>query len=255
MKNCQQLSSIVYCCHITMSDNNSFIGKGTHCFRQSPLDVSAEISTKINYTDHFYMRNMQMTTIWQTLSNDETIILLQNITGKYNMFNTKNGILMPILDNEDYANLTPIASFFGMDNAEELTQLAQDDYKFYICEYLRDSKHRFLLQECYQTALIKLEKFSYIKFCANPIYQAVIQFNNVYKNVKWQLQVSYTSTNEIIDNNIYIVDSIDLITDKQITMICSPFIIDIYFISNNILVHYAIDLPKIDGETLIGNYF
>ncbi|VIO97058.1 Uncharacterized protein BM_BM17667 [Brugia malayi] len=238
-----------------MSDNNSIIGKGTHCFRQSPLDVNAEISTNINYTDHFYMRNMQMTAIWQTLSNDETIILLQNITGKYNMFNTKNGILMPILDNEDYANLTPVASFFGMDNAEELTQLAQDDYKFYICEYLRDSKHRFLLQECYQTALIKLEKFSHIKFCANPIYQAVIQFNNVYKNVKWQLQVSYTSTNEIIDNNIYIVDSVDLITDKQITMICSPFIIDIYFISNNILVHYAIDLPKIDGETLIGNYF
>lgn len=31
--------------------------------------------------------------------------------------------LMPILDNEDYANLTPVALFFGMDNAEELTEL------------------------------------------------------------------------------------------------------------------------------------
>lgn len=34
-----------------------------------------------------------------------------------------NFSLMPILDNEDYSNLTPIASFFGMDNAEELTEL------------------------------------------------------------------------------------------------------------------------------------
>ncbi|CAG9538820.1 unnamed protein product [Cercopithifilaria johnstoni] len=245
MRNCQQLSSSVYCCVITIDDNNSFAQKGTHCFRQK----------YVNIIDHFYEKNMQMTSIWQTLSNDETVILLQNTTGKYSMFDTKHGNLMPILDTEEYSNLTFVASFFGMNNAEELTELAQDNYKFYICEYLRDSKHRFLLQECYATRLFKLEKFSHVKFCANPIYQAIIQLRNVYTNINWQLQVIYTSTNDINDNNIYTVDSVDLITDKQIAMICSPFNIDIYLLSNNVLVHYAVDLPKVDGETLIGNYF
>ncbi|VBB33936.1 unnamed protein product [Acanthocheilonema viteae] len=251
MKNCQQLSSFVYCC-----DNGSPVDRGTHCFRQKYL----------NFAEHFYENNMQMTHIWQTLSEDETVILLQNLTGKYGIFDTKNGNSMPILDNEDYSNLIPVAFFFGMDNAKELTELGynysnllpfptQDNYKFYICEYLRDSKHRFLLQECYETKLLKLENFSHIKFCANPIYQAIIQLRNVYKNIKWQLQVTYTATNGITDNNIYTVDSVDLITDQQIAMICLPFNIDIYLISNNVIVHYAIDLPKVDGETLIGNYF
>ncbi|KAM3720467.1 Shufflon protein [Dirofilaria immitis] len=245
MRNCQQLSSFVYCCVVTTDDNTTFIDKGTHCFRQRYTDIS----------DHFYQKNMQMTHTWQTLSNDNTVVLLRSMAGRYSMLDTKYGTSMPILDNEDYANLTPVASFFGMDNAEELTALVQDDYKFYICEYLRDSKHRFLLQECYETTLVKLDNSTHIKFCANPIYQAIIQLNNAYTNMKWQLQVAYTTTNDIIDTNIYIVDSIDLITDQQMAMICSPFSIDIYMISNNILVHYAIDLPKVDGETLIGNYF
>lgn len=34
-----------------------------------------------------------------------------------------NFSLMPILDSENYSNLTPIATFFGMDNVEELTEL------------------------------------------------------------------------------------------------------------------------------------
>uniref|UniRef100_A0A8R1XQC7 Uncharacterized protein n=1 Tax=Onchocerca volvulus TaxID=6282 RepID=A0A8R1XQC7_ONCVO len=245
MRNCQQLSSFVYCCVITANDNTSFRDKGTHCFRQRSTDLF----------DHFYKKNMQMTQTWQTLSDDDTVVLLQNMAGGYAMLDTKYGISMPILDNEDYANLTPVVSFFGMDNVEELTALAQDDHKFYICEYLRDSQHRFLLQDCYETTMLKFENPSQIKFCANPIYQAIIQFNNAYTNIKWQLQVTYTTTNGINDNNIYIVDSVDLITDQQIAMICSPFNIDIYMISSNVLVHYAIDLPKIDGETLIGNYF
>ncbi|EFO15396.1 hypothetical protein LOAG_13112 [Loa loa] len=245
MRNCQQLSSFVYCCLITIDDKISFNDKGAYCFHQKFT----------NLTNYFYAKNMFITHTWQTLSNDETIIMLQNITGTYSILDIKHGILMPILDNEDYANLTPITSFFGMDNTEELTELAQDDYKFYICEYLRDSQHRFLLQECYETPLLKLEKVSHIKFCANPIYQAIIQLNNISINVKWQLQVIYASINDVIDNNIYIVDSIDLIIDQQISMICSPFNIDIYFVTNNSLIHYAIDLPKIDGETLIGNYF
>ncbi|VDO38841.1 unnamed protein product [Onchocerca flexuosa] len=245
MRNCQQLSSFVHCCFITADDNTSFLHEGTHCFRQRSTDLS----------DHFYKKNMRMTHTWQTLSNDDTVVLLQNMADGYSILDTKYGISMPILDNEDYANLTPMATFFGMDNVKELTVLAQDDYKFYICEYLRDSEHRFLLQECYESALLKLENPSHVKFCANPIYQAIIQFNNAYTNIKWQLQVTYTTINGFNDNNIYIVESVDLITDQQVAMICSPFNIDIYMISSNVLVHYAIDLPKIDGETLIGNYF
>ncbi|VDM94015.1 unnamed protein product [Onchocerca ochengi] len=185
MRNCQQLSSFVYCCVITANDNTSFRDKGTHCFRQRSTDLF----------DHFYKKNMQMTQTWQTLSDDDTVVLLQNMAGGYAMLDTKYGIML------------------------------------------------------------KFENPSQIKFCANPIYQAIIQFNNAYTNIKWQLQVTYTTTNGINDNNIYIVDSVDLITDQQIAMICSPFNIDIYMISSNVLVHYAIDLPKIDGETLIGNYF
>uniref|UniRef100_A0A0R3RLH6 ODV-E66 n=1 Tax=Elaeophora elaphi TaxID=1147741 RepID=A0A0R3RLH6_9BILA len=260
MRNCQQLSSIVYCCVVTTDDNISSIDKGTHCFRQSKYLIFVSLSIPIinyfikrhiDFAEHFYAKNMQMTRTWQTLSNDETVVLLQNMAGKYNMFDAKHGNLMPILDNEDYLNLTPVASFFGMDNAQELTELAQDDNKFYICEYLRDSKHRFLLQECYETKLLKLENFSHVKFCANPIYHAIIQLINVNTNIKWQLQVTYTSTNGITDNNIYTVDSIDMITNEQIAMICSPYNIDIYLVSNNVIVHYAIDLPKVDGETLI----
>lgn len=32
-----------------------------------------------------------MTKTWQTLSNDKTVILLQNTTGKYSIFDTKHG--------------------------------------------------------------------------------------------------------------------------------------------------------------------
>uniref|UniRef100_A0A915Q8E1 Uncharacterized protein n=1 Tax=Setaria digitata TaxID=48799 RepID=A0A915Q8E1_9BILA len=246
MKNCQQLSSFVHCCVITAADNDSSADKGTHCFRQKITE----------FPDHFYEKNTQMIHTWQTFSNDETVVLLQNVAGDYSILDTKYGFSMPISENEDYVNLTPVAYFFGMDNAKELTELAQDDYKFYICEYLRDSEHRFLLQECYETAFRKMEKFSAVKFCANPIYQAVIQISEkMSTNLKWQLQVTYTATNDVIDDNVYTVDSTDLISNEQIAMICLPFSIDIYIVSNSVLVHYAVDLPKADGEALIGNYF
>lgn len=97
-----------------------------------------------------------------------------------------------------------------------------------LCWYWKE--HSYFLIKCYHLILLNTKQFI-------------------------PLQVTYTSTNSIVDNNIYTVDSVDLITDQQIAMICSPFNIDIYLVSNNVLVHYAIDLPKVDGETLIGNYF
>ncbi|VDK87380.1 unnamed protein product [Litomosoides sigmodontis] len=90
---------------------------------RSLSDRRNEILGYANFVHHFYEKNMQMTRTWQTLSNDQTVLLLQNVTGKYSIFDAKHGNLMPVLDNEDYSNLTPIASFFGMDNAEEFTEL------------------------------------------------------------------------------------------------------------------------------------
>lgn len=67
--------------------------------------------------------------------------------------------------------------------------------------------------------------------------------------------MKYTAIDESIDGNIYTIDSIDLINNQQMAMICSPFNVDLYFISKNTLINYTINLPKVDSESLIGNYF
>ncbi|VDN06743.1 unnamed protein product [Thelazia callipaeda] len=254
MQNCQQLSSFVYCCVIT-ENSDSLAVKDSKAF-----------------FDHFYEENMLMTDSWQTLSNDETVVILQSTIGGCSVLDTKNAVFaeavdqkiyvknifysaMKISEDESNAFLKPVAYFFGMDNSDELIELAQDGYKFHICEYLRASEHRYFLQECYEAGFMKFESFSHIKFCANPIYQAIIQFSNVHTNMKWQLQVTYTPTYGITDDNIYMIDSVDFVLDKQVAMSCSPSNIDIYVVSNGVLLHYMIDLPKADGETLIGNYF
>uniref|UniRef100_A0A0M3HNU7 Uncharacterized protein n=1 Tax=Ascaris lumbricoides TaxID=6252 RepID=A0A0M3HNU7_ASCLU len=94
-----------------------------------------------------------------------------------------------------------------------------------------------------------------IRFCANPIYHAIVEFDAVrpreHYHMRWQLQVSYKDD----DDSVFKFDADDISPSGQIAIECNPEEINIYVTSENRLLKYIIDLPRSGLQSLLGNFF
>ncbi|VDM41276.1 unnamed protein product [Toxocara canis] len=94
-----------------------------------------------------------------------------------------------------------------------------------------------------------------VRFCANPIYQAIIQFDAVrpreHRHMRWQLQMSYKED----DESVFQLDAEDISPSGQIAVECNPEEINVYITSEKHLLKYAVDLPRSGLESLLGNFF
>uniref|UniRef100_A0A915BRE2 Uncharacterized protein n=1 Tax=Parascaris univalens TaxID=6257 RepID=A0A915BRE2_PARUN len=206
MRKCRQLSDDVLCC---FAEQLSKIG--THCFSQEE-----------NTTRHLYERWMAPSNFWQTLQVDGTMVGVRR-NRDYRILNTRTGRVYAVSYDEKPMDLTPASYFFPMENIFELEELAINGNKFFVCEYVKLSTQHFRLvgdkdEKCRQTSFVMHEGMRGIRFCANPIYHAIVEFDAVrprgHCHMRWQLQVSYKDD----DDSVFKFDANDISPSGQIAI-------------------------------------
>ncbi|VDK41848.1 unnamed protein product [Anisakis simplex] len=196
---------------------------------------------------------------WQTLQVDGTMVVQH--FAEYNILDTKKRLIYPVKFDEKPLDLRPASFFFPMENIMDLTEIAiRDDRFFFICEYVKLNIQQFRLvgdtdEKCHKTSFIKKDGMRGLRFCTNPIYHAIIQYDTLrpreHLYMQWQLQVSYRED----DRKIYKYDAVNISPSGQIVMECNITEINVYVTGDGVLLKYVISLPKSDLKSLLGNSF
>lgn len=246
MSNCHQMAVNLFCCNREYGP-----GEGTHCY----------VLEENELTNHLFAKSLQMTDFWQSLVSEGTMVAVKHKNNDHHIVDTSSASIFEIKNLEHRRQLTPISYFFSMESSEELSELAKENGEFVVCEYVKDNNAHYRLAGdehgsiCSKTRIQPIKNLDGVKFCANPVYQAVIQYDSEHgkKNkskIRWMLQVAYSDDR---DESVYRLEVIEKHFNSQIALNCEPTRIEIYIVAKSSLLKYTVHLPKEDVQSLLAN--
>uniref|UniRef100_A0A0N5AGP6 BRICHOS domain-containing protein n=1 Tax=Syphacia muris TaxID=451379 RepID=A0A0N5AGP6_9BILA len=233
-------------------------------------NLDSSITAKdTTFDEHMYIKNAFLTTFWQNLQAEGAAVILRSGNKRYHVLEsspTRQFNLYDVNDAGKHRQFTPIAFYFSMDTLEELSELAVDKSGNYvICVYAKETvDHYHLIGDetgniCSPINIRPSLQQNSIKFCANPVYLAIVQYDSTSarKNkslTKWIIQVSYSEQGNSTESNV--VYQLEMPEDRaidQLELNCEPTHVEVYVLFERLLLKYDVFLPHEDASSLLAN--
>ncbi|VDD89989.1 unnamed protein product [Enterobius vermicularis] len=243
MSHCHQLSKDLFCCNQDYEPT-----RGTHCY----------FTDDDKPASHLVIRSLQMTKFWQILSNEGALVIVKSRSGDYHVIDTASASIFEVKNSEHSSHVVPKSFFFSMETSEELSELARSGETYVICQFLKDNNQHYRLAGdekgsiCGKTRILPINDLGGVKFCANPVYQAVIHYDKFveqddYNKLRWHLQVSYNDDDDAV---VYRLEVTEIDSTDQLGINCEPTVIEVYIVANQVLIKYTIFLPREDATLM-----
>jgi len=178
---------------------------------------------------------------WQSLQPGTTAVMLYN-PQRHGVLHFQRKKVYKIEENKLPEGYISMAFYFPMDTIDELDELVRSRDEFKICEYTLSERDQYDLKEggCKDTRFHVDFDLNNVKFCSNPLYDAVLQYGH-YRNedeLSWYLRVEFESSEYIYDAQDKLHSPVD-----TVAMDCSDGVIDIFALGAQQVIEYSVELP------------
>ncbi|KAE9550292.1 hypothetical protein FO519_006482 [Halicephalobus sp. NKZ332] len=226
-EDCMRFTEHVVCCETSVSSRDH----RTDCWQRTQDGVN-----QVHASHYDFVKE------WQSLQAGATAVLLYN-RQRHSVLHFEKNRVYKIEENKLPEGYISMAFFFPMDTIEELDELVRSRDEFKICEYSLVDQGRYELKEgeCKDTKFKVEFELNEVKFCSNPLYDAVLQYGH-YRNedeLSWRLRVEFDSSDNIFEAHDKLHSPVD-----TVAIGCSDNVIDIYALGNQQLIEYSINLPS-----------
>jgi hypothetical protein len=180
---------------------------------------------------------------WQSLADSANAVILHN-SQRHAILHVDANKLYQIQENKLPEEYKSVGFFFPMDTVDELDELVRSGQEFKICDYLLSSDtNTYILkeEECKRTRFMVEFELPYVKFCSNPLYDAVLQYGHLRNDdsLSWHLRVKFYSSEILYDAKDTIHSPVD-----QVTMDCNNEVIDLYVLGGQQVIEFSVELPR-----------